>query len=128
MTWGTNHSSRDIGQTMQGNVTGATIFAAGIQFARRIDCTSDAAEALAQQIAAAYRKQTTGEGGGPSQFVQTCTPKFFEQQCKCIAPFVQATHPNVHQMTYSRDIIAQTINSSPFVALQMALACKVQNY
>lgn len=128
LSFGTNYSSRDIYNTVQGNIGDVQVFAAGVEFGRLIDCQHSAADALAQKIAEAWRKQSQGADGGQSQFVRTCSEKFSKQQCQCLAQMAQSVFPDIHQTTYNREIIRQLINSSPVVAFQMALACKIGNY
>jgi hypothetical protein len=125
---GTGFSNPDIWQTVQGNTATAGVFAAGVQFARLMECGPGPAEALAEQIAMAARRQTQGADGGVSNFVRTCTPRFSQQQCACLANFGQAVYPNIHQMTYDRSIIAGIIQSSPPVGFQITFACRIMNY
>lgn len=126
--YGSNYSSRDLMGTVQGNVAGAGIFAAGVEFARQFECPSAAAEAFAARIAEASRKRTQGTGGGPSTFVKTCTPSFNQEKCQCIAQIGQAVIPDIYQSTYNRSMIKRIVDSSPVVALKLAFACQIGNY
>lgn len=125
---GNQYSNPNLGQMLGSLASGQGIFIAGAQVARGIGCSAPEAKLLANGIVKAVESNTRGPDGGESTFVRTCTPKYSEVQCQCLGNLGRAALPNIHQMTFHRDIIKAIIHRSPFVSLQISMVCGIVNY
>lgn len=125
---GGNYSDPSIGDMMRKNVAGTSVFAAGIAFARTLNCSRPVVDGLTRDVLKAVQRAQSGADGGVSPFVKTCTGRYSATQCSCIAQVGQAVIPGIHQMAFDRSIISRIIQGSPLVALQIPMMCGVQNY
>ena len=125
---GNQYANPNLGQMLGSMASGQAIFLAGAQVAQNIGCSAPEAQLLANGIVKAVESNTQGKDGGVSTFVRTCTPKYSEPQCQCLANLGRAAFPNIHQMTFHRDVIKAIIQRSPFVSLQISMVCGVVKY
>jgi hypothetical protein len=126
--FGADYSNPNVFQGLASQFSGGAIYLAGVDFARRLDCSGQVAKDLASGLARTVKANETGPDGGPPRFITTCTPKFSETRCECLAKLGRAVIPNIYQMEYHRDIIKRIVQGSPLVALQVGTACQISNY
>lgn len=125
---GADFSNRNLGQAFGNNMRGTAVFVAGTEFGERINCSMRATAALADGIVKIVRANERGSDGGASTFVKSCTPKFDETRCTCLANLGRAVIPNIHQSQYSRELVYQIIQGNPLLGLQMPFLCRINNY
>ncbi len=125
---GNQYSHPNLSEMLSDTFDGRASYSAGYITAESVGCTSSVAPHLADGLAEAVRNNTAGQSGGPSLFVETCTPVHTEKSCQCVADLGRAVVPNIHQLRYHRDIIARIIDGNPMVGIQLAFVCGIGNY
>lgn len=125
--WGGNYSGASATERLGDQASSATAYAAGELMAKNLDC-SLFAHSFTKAIAEAVLSTSTDEIGGDSRFVRTCAVELNRPRCKCLSNMGQAIIPEIHQLTYHRDIIAKIISGSPAYSLKVAVTCGISRY
>ncbi|CDF34471.1 unnamed protein product [Chondrus crispus] len=123
---GSNYSDRNLGKVWGSAARQQANLASGIHVGRQIPCKT--AAAVSVRLIKALKASTRGADGGLSPFVHSCSPKFDQRRCQCLADNGRAVMPDIHQQFYRRDLIKSIINRNPLIGLQIAMACQISNY
>ncbi|MSU88043.1 hypothetical protein GE300_00250 [Rhodobacteraceae bacterium 2CG4] len=125
--FGGKYSDPDLGAALGDAGKRLLLQGMGEAAGRKIPCGT-VAEAAAAGILAAMRSNASGADGGVSTFVRTCAPAFDQRRCSCLANTARVTMPEIHRMAYDRTIIKRVVEGNPFIGLQIALTCGINEY
>jgi hypothetical protein len=125
---GNQYSHPDIGKAAGNVISSQLTYQAGVQAAQGVECSAAETKQLASGIVKAVESNTQSADGGASPFVKGCAPSFSEAKCQCLANLGRAAFPNIHQMTYSRDIFPAITKRSPLVGFQIVTICGIVRY
>lgn len=125
-TMGNNYMNP--GKNLGTATSAALTMKAGIQLGQNIACRSPDSFFLAKGIVASIKASDGMTEGGTSRFVSSCSRKYSEAQCQCLAELGRATMSDIHSRSYDRAIIQEIIERNPMLGLGIGFKCKIYNY
>jgi hypothetical protein len=129
---GPDYGAPDVGEAVNAQLKSQMAWAAGAKAAEKIGCGRLAEEMMGNLVK--YINSTTGEGKGPSRFVQGCVAHYDgylgynTQKCQCVADIGRAVFPQIHVSAFEPDTFKRIIKASPLLALQIMGKCKATDY
>ncbi len=126
--FGTDYSNPNLGEAMRSMAANSTLFSAGSEIASQLPCGSSLAENIADGILTSLRASGQRGSDGRSRFVRSCTPRFNETTCNCLAQQGRSVIPDIHSKNYSPMVIEEIIERNPLLGLQIAFLCGISNY
>lgn len=124
-TYGADYGNSDLGKAWQSKLQLQALLSAGATFAELIPCDSEEANLIADRLVVASR---SNKGTNDSPFIKSCSRKFNQVKCACMAQLGRSVYPEIYQMAYSQDLHSNIIKRNPLLGLSIGLSCGIGNY
>ncbi|GEC16623.1 hypothetical protein [Nitrobacter winogradskyi] len=122
-------SSKNIGEAIGGSAQSQAMFLEGVTAVRTMGCAHPFLSVLLTTLVdISTAPAGNAEGGGPDQFVRTCSLDRSRLQCECIVREGSVLVPNIAQQRFDRSILSNIVSRNPLIGMNLFIKCGVSNY